>query len=375
MEPEVRKRPIRFYEIDALRFLAAVSVVFYHYTFRGYAANNYSPLPFLAIGKFTKYGYLGVELFFIISGYVVLLSAQGKTIRQFFTSRVTRLYPAFWVACSLTFLVEYIWGPSVGERQISSDLHATLQQYAWNMTMLNGFLNVEHIDGVYWSLTVEIRFYLLIALLIISKQMPRIDIVLAAWLAYAAVVGPAAVSHLTHLLMPRYAAYFAAGMLFYLMQKQSGRTWRRYGLLALSYLLAVRSSIERTHEQAAYFQGALSWQVVAGIITLFFAIFLLITFRKYNLSRYSWFAWFGVLTYPLYLVHQNIGYLLFHRLGGAINKYVLLSSTVLLMLILSYGIHVLIEKPLSKIISTKLATFFDVTGAIYKRLTRQRLNN
>ncbi len=70
MEPEPRQPPLRFYEIDLLRFLAALSVVLYHYTYRGYMADHYSPVPFVGIGRFTKYGYLGVELFFLISGYV-----------------------------------------------------------------------------------------------------------------------------------------------------------------------------------------------------------------------------------------------------------------------------------------------------------------
>ena len=82
MEPEPHQPPLRFYEIDLLRLLAALAVVFYHYTYRGYMANNYSPVAFPALAPVTKYGYLGVELFFIISGYVVLRSAQGKTVRS-----------------------------------------------------------------------------------------------------------------------------------------------------------------------------------------------------------------------------------------------------------------------------------------------------
>ncbi|HEX8659294.1 MAG TPA: acyltransferase family protein, partial [Hymenobacter sp.] len=94
MEPEPRKLPIRLYEIDLLRFLAALSVVIYHFTFFGKRNAQYNPLYFDELGEVTRYGYLGVHLFFMISGYVVLLSAQGKTIRQFFLSRISRLYPA-----------------------------------------------------------------------------------------------------------------------------------------------------------------------------------------------------------------------------------------------------------------------------------------
>ena len=58
MEPEVRQPPIRYYEIDLFRFLAVLRVVFYHYTFRGYAADSYSPLAFSRLGQLTRYGYL-----------------------------------------------------------------------------------------------------------------------------------------------------------------------------------------------------------------------------------------------------------------------------------------------------------------------------
>lgn len=136
MEPEVRKAPVRFYEIDLLRFIAAISVVFFHYTYRGYAADNYSPIPFLEIGHFTRYGYLGVQLFFVVSGYVILLSVQGKTLRQFFLSRITRLYPAFWVAVTLTFLVKHFFTDTT----MPPVLHAGVGQYVFSMTMFQEFL-------------------------------------------------------------------------------------------------------------------------------------------------------------------------------------------------------------------------------------------
>lgn len=121
MEPKPPKLPARFYEIDLLRFVAAISVVWVHYTFMNVSRPDYNPLAFPEFVPVSKYGYLGVELFFIISGYVVLLSAQGKTVRQFFVSRVTRLYPAYWFACTLTFLVKIIWGAGTNTSLSMSD--------------------------------------------------------------------------------------------------------------------------------------------------------------------------------------------------------------------------------------------------------------
>jgi peptidoglycan/LPS O-acetylase OafA/YrhL len=349
MEPEVRHKPVRYYEVDLLRFLAALSVVLYHYTYRGYAADNYSPLPFLELGRFTKYGHLGVQLFFIVSGYVVLLSVQGKTLRQFFLSRITRLYPAFWAACTLTFLVKCIWGTTVADVHMSPLLQAGVKQYVFNMTMLHEFFGIAAIDGAYWSLTIEITFYFLIALLLGFKLMQHMNLCLTLWLAYTAL--PSAMhigTPFSLLFFPSGAPYFAAGMLFYLIQQPQGRTWQRYALLLASYLLALRSVIGKINAEALWYHEAGSHAVGVGIVTLFFGVFLLIVFRKINLSRFTWLSWLGALTYPLYLVHSDIGFIAFHRLHHLFNKYVLLGGVLLAVFIMAYLIHVLVEKRFSK---------------------------
>jgi peptidoglycan/LPS O-acetylase OafA/YrhL len=352
MEPEPRKLPLCFYEIDLLRFLAALSVVLYHYTYRGYMADQYNPVPFAGLGRFTKYGYLGVELFFLISGYVVLLSAQGKTVRQFFLSRVTRLYPAFWVACTLTFLVERVWGPGAA---VAAGLHPTTGQYLVNLTMLHGLLGVPDLDTSYWTLTIEISFYFVVSLLLAYRLLRHIDWVLLLWLLYVGWAGTAPVtSPFAYLLFPRYAPYFIAGMLFYLLQPPQGRTWLRYGLLALAFVLAVRNSVARANDVAVYFHDPTAWQVAVGAVTAFFLVFFLVAFRKIDLSRFSWLAQLGALTYPLYLIHGNIGFVAFHRLGPFVNKYLLLGGVLAGALAAAYAIHTLIEKRFSKPLGNQL---------------------
>lgn len=355
MEPEPHKRPIRFYEIDLLRFLAALTVVIYHYTYRGFAEGHYSPLGFPELGRFTRYGYLGVELFFIISGYVVLLSAQGKTVRQFFLSRVTRLYPAFWVACTLTFLVKLLWGPGPADTAMSSELHAGVGQYVVNMTMLPEFLHFGVMDGAYWSLTIEITFYLLIAILIGFDLLKHLTLVIAIWLVYTALPGAVREGVLfSDLFFPAYAPFFAAGMLLYLMQQPQGRTWQRYGLLLMSYLLGLRASVGRAGSATLFYHEPFSGKVVVVVVTVFFVVMGLVAFRKIDLSRFTWLAWLGALTYPLYLLHSDIGFVIFHRLQHVANKYVLVGSTFLLMLGAAYLVHRFIEKRLSKVLGQQV---------------------
>src|ERR1019366_5159909 len=94
----------RLYEIDLLRITAALAVVLYHYTFSGYAGHLTS-IAFPALSHVTRYGYLGVDMFFTISGFVVLLSAWGRRPHEFVISRIVRLYPAYWVAVTITAIV------------------------------------------------------------------------------------------------------------------------------------------------------------------------------------------------------------------------------------------------------------------------------
>ena len=345
MEPEVRHKPVRYYEIDLLRFIAAISVVLYHFTFRGYYADDLSPVYYGELGEIFKYGYLGVELFFIISGYVVLMSSQGKTLAQFFTSRVMRLYPAFWVACTLTFIVVRLFGPAVHAPGWSPMLDAPLRGYVFSMTMLHGFFGVADIDGVYWTLTVELSFYFLIALLISFNWMRHLTVVLALWLAYCALVGPASpTTPFSILLFPGFAPFFVAGMVFYMLQTKQAPRWQLYILLGVSYLLSLRTVGTGLPGTIDVFHHAFSLPIVLGLITVFYLVFLGIVLRWLRLGQSKWLAWAGTLTYPIYLLHHNMGYIVFQRVGNSINRYVLLGAMLVAVLVLAYLLHVLVER-------------------------------
>jgi hypothetical protein len=90
--------------LDLLRLFAALAVVAYHYTFRGFAADDMTWVHVDAVVPVTKYGYLGVQLFFVISGFVIAYSAEGRNARQFFIARAARLYPGFLACMTITFL-------------------------------------------------------------------------------------------------------------------------------------------------------------------------------------------------------------------------------------------------------------------------------
>ena len=99
----------RISSLDALRGIAALAVVLYHYTFRYNAlyGHNFSLEPLSVL----KYGHLGVQLFFIISGFVIYLSIENtQSIKKFASNRFARLYPAYWCAVFVTFFTVMIFG-------------------------------------------------------------------------------------------------------------------------------------------------------------------------------------------------------------------------------------------------------------------------
>ena len=90
----------RITELDALRGFAAACVVIYHFTHRYNDMFQHS----FHVPHWLHYGNLGVQLFFIISGFVIFLTLnRTQKATDFIVSRLSRLYPAYWVAIALTF--------------------------------------------------------------------------------------------------------------------------------------------------------------------------------------------------------------------------------------------------------------------------------
>ena len=135
----------RLVEIDALRGVAAMAVVLFHYTTR--FAELYAPktLPSLSFPD----GHYGVNLFFIISGFVIFMTLE-KTSRpmDFVVSRFSRLFPAYWFAILLTFSITHLLG-------LPGKLVDLSTAFA-NLIMIHSFFHVPHVDGVYWTLEVEL---------------------------------------------------------------------------------------------------------------------------------------------------------------------------------------------------------------------------
>jgi peptidoglycan/LPS O-acetylase OafA/YrhL len=352
MDSTKKEKKSRLYHLDLIRFFAALYVVLYHYGYRGYAKDNFSILRFPELESFSKYGYLGVDLFFIISGFVILLSVRKSSFMDFMISRITRLYPAYWFCVILTALVIYFFDGNL--------FKVTLPQVLFNLTMLNGFFGVEYVDGVYWSLLIELKFYILIGLILLFRLMKHIKLFayILLFFAIAQLIvpfkdAPILLKIIYYVTFAKYSAYFVAGMFFYLIKTGKRSIFNIIPIL-ISYVVAILYAVGKVQDRNLRYDNSYDENVVAILITVFFILMFLISYGKLLFLNKRIFYYFGILTYPLYLIHQNIGFIIFNTLGKSMNKWLLLSIVMILMIYVSYLIHKFIEKPLSRSIRNKL---------------------
>ncbi|WP_433347265.1 acyltransferase family protein [Microtetraspora malaysiensis] len=340
----------RLNEIDALRITAAVAVMTYHYVFSGYAGGA-SPLSFPVAGELARFGYLGVDLFFMISGFVVLLSAWERRPRVFVVSRVVRLYPAFWVAVTITTVVSVTL--SLGRYPV------TVEQYLANLTMFNALPDIPNVDVVYWTLWAEIRFYTLIFILTwIGVTRSRVTGMLWGWMALTLLlqsgVLPASVHSVADLVVQsQFSHYFIAGMALCVVYR-SGLSWNLGMIIVVCLGNAVYRGVEFADKVGTRYHTEIMAGVVVAVIIGIFLVMALIALRvTRNLGR-PWFAVAGALTYPLYLIHAHVGFVIFTRLGDKVQPHLLLITTMAVMGLVAYAIHTLIERPLAPVLKQAL---------------------
>jgi len=346
---------IRIYELDALRFFAALSVVFYHYTYRLVEQSGVQVSLFPELSMVTKFGYLGVNLFFLISGFVILWSAREKKPWAFLNARIVRLYPTFWASMLITLSVLALLD--------SNAFSFSLIDILKNMTMLSGYMDTEYVDGVYWTLQVELKFYFIVLLLIIARQIKNIEAWLVLWLAvsYGCYFGYAPGVFKSLIIYP-FSAYFIAGATFYLMRADGFNLLRGAIIIGCLYL-AIGHSVDQSNSYLLLAADKQQVFVSSIIVAIFFAIFLLISLNKSKLPKNNLMMFLGALTYPLYLIHNSAGKLIYEQLEPFTNKYVAVLTVIAIVLFISSMLVVLVERNLkykfSRLVEQTNKTLFE----------------
>jgi peptidoglycan/LPS O-acetylase OafA/YrhL len=310
---------IRVCSLDLLRFLAAVSVMFYHYA----TANS-----------FCRYGYMGVSVFFMISGFVISMSAQGRTWQEFVISRICRLYPAFWVCCTITFFFLCLFPHTLS----AAITNRTLTEYWLNLTMFPRLLRIQFIDGVYWTLQVEAIFYFFIFLNLLLFGFQRFKQFLNLWAAVTLVNLFLKNKIIGLVFATDNAPFFIIGAVFYLAAKEH---WNVKKILLHVTMFSV--ACLRLYTTPIVFSINPVTSILIFAVTN--VLFLLISLDMVKVKS-SAFTFLGAATYPLYLIHNCIGLILLKIIPlPRATRLVLVS---IIMVASSLVIAFLIEKPLAR---------------------------
>lgn len=174
----------RYLNLDALRGIAALLVVWQH------SSETFVRLPAIAkngtlladLADSVDFGRIGVICFFLISGFVIpySLSGTGATVQKFAIRRLFRLYPAYWTSLLLAVIASAAF----------SSVHYSTATIAANTTMLQELFGFDNIQGLYWTLTVELIFYGICAAAFCAGMLNRpLPLLLLCWGSLAVFVG------------------------------------------------------------------------------------------------------------------------------------------------------------------------------------------
>ncbi|MFJ6214299.1 acyltransferase family protein [Streptomyces sp. NPDC092296] len=339
------RRSGRLRALDGLRLVAALMVCAYHYGGRDGAVQQAwgrSPKElFPALHGAFSYGCLGVQVFFVISGFVICMSSWGRTLKEFFASRVSRLYPAYWFAVLLVTAV-FALRPVVAQPLPPAEVLV-------NLTMMQQPMGSGRVLGVCWTLWVEARFYLLFALVVWKGVTYRRAVgFCAVWLVASVLAAGMGQPVVDLVVMPEYAPFFIGGLALYLVHRFGGGPVL-WAVVAMSWGLgqyqAVRGLVAPAGTDVFHHRSA--WVVVA-VVTAGYLVVAVVALGWLDRVDWRWLTVAGALTYPFYLVHEHLGWavieVLHRRLGY--SAPVTFGATVGGMLLLAWLVHRLVERTL-----------------------------
>ena len=309
--------------VDALRGMAALSVCFFHFT----NGVHFGPTSFLApVGA---YGWLGVDVFFVISGFIVpfAMLRAGYTLSAwptFMVKRLVRLEPPYLVSIVVAMLLG-IASTMVPDFQ-GPPIDWTPAQIAGHLGYLNTFLGLPWLNPVYWSLAIEFQFYILIGLampaLVAAPPVVRLMAIAGMTLL------PMALPQVSGATIVPALPFFAAGLLTFQLSAGLVRPAAYWPVL-----VGLGVTLVATHGWAEALATVAPAAAIAGL----------------RIPRISPVAWLGAISYSLYLLHVPVG-------GRVVNLATRVSDSPvfeLAVVVLAFAfaiaaaamLHALVERP------------------------------
>lgn len=183
--------------LDGLRGVAALAV------FLAHAGHKASPAFRTYIEPYFNVGSWGVVLFFLCSGFILPVSLERQgSLGRFWIRRFFRLYPLYWVNVVIMAMI----GPGEPRMVLSGPPAQSIPIFLANLTMFQAFMGFPHLMALYWTLTLELLFYILLSLLFLLKLNMRISsatlaLIVLSICAELVIPLPFAFSYSTHLIL------------------------------------------------------------------------------------------------------------------------------------------------------------------------------
>lgn len=220
------------------------------------------------------------------------------------------------------------------------------------------FANVKYVDPSLWTLTIELTFYVLFGLTVAWRGLTyrRVLMFCVAWMTTSLAAPWIHERLFVMVVQPVYAPFFCGGIVMYLIYRFRPNPYL-WVTLAYSYGLSIYQLDGRTYAQhrSGWF---MNYAVASAIMTIFFLVLLAAALGRLNWVRGRWLVSIGAVTYPVYLIHQQIGETLIRSLLPSVSPWPLIVIMFAFVVLLAWLIHRLVERP--------------VGGWLKRRLTRQK---
>ena len=329
----------RIVELDALRALAAISLVLFHLTHVYAVKYGFTP----PLGFEWPYGAYGTEMFFILSGFVNSMSLlrRGKPV-DFVAARLIRIVPVFLLA-----IIANVWILSLApmSQQVS------VAQFLANMTLIPRVLGYECLDPVMWTLQVEMLFYLTLVVLFRMGGLRRyflgwgtlliLSFFICPWLdSMEAVHGGggwfAVATAFRRILLLDFVPLFTMGFLLYMIKTNTGARWKN--VLGLMVAAIVFHHIDHGQHNPA------ATALILVLITL-------CAYGKVPPLRFKPLLYVSTISYPIYLFHNNLSCVLIFRFNqSGIPPVICLGIAIIFSLALAIIVTNRIEQPISNLL-------------------------
>lgn len=332
------------YSIQALRALAALMVVFYHIDV------NFEKFGTTFFFHTFSAGWFGVDIFFILSGFIITytsykLIGRPKTVTIFIFKRAIRIYPTYWMLIFLPFYLGYLYVPQI-RVLLSPDVFSSENFIA----VFFLFFHHKVITQVTWTLSYELYFYSLFALLIISRKFFWLIglLIVAAFLNLIVSLGQHSIHEdlIRGKLINPLILEFGLGMLIYYLYEKNLFKKSRWAMLFIAISsLAILFFIESQGSTIKPYR-VLLFSIPCFILTLSF-----VYFEKKKLFKNKIVLLIGDASYVLYLIHSPLisafcNKVLKHQEISVLSQHLVILTFSLVIIALSILLHLLLEKPI-----------------------------